>query len=50
MSQLLCKIIGHREYDPKVLFERPWELEDLRHYPPSAFRETHCLRCHDELN
>jgi hypothetical protein len=50
MTQFLCKIIGHREYDRKVLDMRPWEYEDLRQYPQSAFREHHCLRCQAELN
>ena len=50
MTQFLCKIIGHREYDPWVLAQRPWELDDLRQYPPSAFREHHCLRCRAELD
>jgi hypothetical protein len=43
------QLIGHREYDRKVLALHPWEIADLRRYPQSAFREDHCVLCSREL-
>jgi hypothetical protein len=49
MKQLLCKVIGHREFDPEVLADRPWENRDFRGFSPAEFREPHCLRCGEDL-
>lgn len=49
MKHILCKVIGHREFDPEVLAARPWESQDFRHFTPVEFREPQCLRCGEEL-
>jgi hypothetical protein len=49
MTQLLCTIIGHREYDPEILAAQPWLDRDIRGYSQSDFRELNCLRCGQPL-
>jgi len=49
MTQILCKIIGHREYDDEVLEVQPWQDRDFSGYAQEDFRETHCLRCGEAL-
>jgi hypothetical protein len=49
MNQILCKIIGHRDFSPEVLRIRPWESPDFQALPISDFRELHCLRCGESL-
>jgi hypothetical protein len=49
MAQLLCKIIGHREFNEAVLRNRLWEHRDFAGYSQWDFRENHCLRCGDSL-
>lgn len=49
MTQLICKLIGHREYDDEVLEARPWQDADFRGYAREDFREATCLRCGDSI-
>jgi hypothetical protein len=45
MNQIICHIIGHREYNEEVLDVRPWEDPDFASYAQEDFREEACLRC-----
>ncbi len=49
MKEIICKIVGHREFDPEVVASRPWEASDLHSYSELDFREENCLRCGHEL-
>lgn len=49
MAQLICKLIGHREFTDEVLTVRPWEDPDFSGYVLEDFREDHCLRCGGSL-
>lgn len=49
MTPLLCKIIGHREYNDEVLRARPWQDTDFLGFSQEDFREAHCLRCGNPL-
>jgi hypothetical protein len=49
MNQIICKIIGHRDYSPEVLRIRPWENPDFRAASLADFRELNCLRCGESL-
>ena len=50
MKEIICKIVGHREFDPGVVASRPWEGSDLHSYSELDFREENCLRCGHELD
>jgi hypothetical protein len=50
MNQLLCKIIGHKDFSPEVLSLKPWENPDLRATSIVDFRELNCLRCGESLH
>ena len=45
MNEIICKLIGHREYDDEVLELRPWQDHEFAAYSQLDFREEHCLRC-----
>ena len=45
MTDLLCMIVGHREFRTEVLDARPWQNLDIHGYSPADFRESECLRC-----
>lgn len=45
MNEIICKLIGHREYDAEVLEIRPWQDRDFSGYSQEDFREPNCLRC-----
>lgn len=49
MTQIICKLLGHREYDDEVLELRPWQDADFRGYCQEDFRADHCLRCGEAL-
>jgi hypothetical protein len=49
MNQILCKIIGHKDFSPEVLAFRPWEDPDLLATSIVDFRELNCLRCGESL-
>ncbi|MDA8290112.1 MAG: hypothetical protein M0Z33_00275 [Actinomycetota bacterium] len=49
MTHVICKLIGHREFDDEVLDIRPWEDRDFSGYSKEDFRSETCLRCGDEL-
>ena len=49
MKNILCRILGHQQYDPDVLAARPWEDPDFYGYDIEAFREDRCLRCGQPL-
>ena len=49
-ERILCKIVGHRDYDPEVLAAKPWEDPDFYNYALSDFREPNCLRCGEPLH
>jgi hypothetical protein len=50
MKRIVCKIVGHRDYDPQVLVIRPWEDPDFYSYAQADFRESACLRCGEALS
>jgi hypothetical protein len=50
MKQVLCKLVGHRDYDPEVLAIKPWLDPDFYAYAPEDFREPVCLRCGEVLS
>lgn len=45
MTQLICRLLGHREYADEVLALRPWQDPDFKGYAREDFREARCLRC-----
>lgn len=49
MTQIICKVLGHKEYADEVLEVRPWEDRDFYHYSQEDFREPSCLRCGESL-
>jgi hypothetical protein len=49
MRQIVCKIIGHQEYDPEVIAAQPWNDPDFYGYSQTDFREPKCLRCGELL-
>ena len=49
MKRIVCKIIGHRDFDPQTLAARPWEDPDFYGYAQVDFREVECLRCGEAL-
>ena len=49
MTDILCMIVGHREFRTGVLDARPWENLDIHGYSPVDFRESECLRCGQAL-
>lgn len=49
MKQLLCKLMGHQEYEPEVLEAKPWLDDDFYGYDELDFREPKCLRCGEPL-
>ncbi len=49
MTQLICRIVGHKEFSDEVLALRPWEDPDFAGYALADFREPACLRCGAEL-
>ena len=49
MTQILCKVVGHRDYDRKVLASRPWEDLDINGFAKIDFRSSICLRCGHSL-
>ncbi len=49
MTHMICKLIGHREFDDEVLEVRPWEDRDFTGYSKDDFRAEACLRCGDTL-
>ncbi len=50
MKHVLCKLVGHRDYDPEVLAVKPWEDPDFYGYSLEDFREPACLRCGEVLS
>lgn len=49
MNHMICKLIGHREFDDEVLEVRPWEDRDFSGYSKEDFRVDRCLRCGEDL-
>lgn len=49
MTQIICRLLGHRAYAEEVLTVRPWQDPDFAGYGVEDFREERCLRCGDDL-
>lgn len=49
MTQIICKLFGHREYGDEVLEARPWQDRDFLGYAQEDFREVACMRCGEPL-
>ena len=45
MKDIMCRILGHQEYDPGVVAAHPWDDPDFYEYDLEDFRETNCVRC-----
>ena len=49
MKNVMCRLLGHQQYEAEVLAIRPWEDPEFYGYDIADFREDRCLRCGEAL-